>query len=235
VKRKKKPPLKLNIEHPIISIIASGNSVNKLTDSDIDYIYSNTYTIGFNYAPCRFKKLNQVFYIDTRVKKYLDSIKGDLEKSNTKVTTPHNRKLLDVYEKKYISRPSGGDIVFMKYNLSITTLLRMLEMEFPNKKYVIFGLDLYADGDTLKWYDNYIDADLDRLGEKPNGMEYLSSGLRRHSHPERGYENTAKELDKIIRGGIGPAKGNTFFNANLDSKYERFKKVDWKEFIETNR
>lgn len=236
MKRKKNNnPLKLNIDHSVISIIASGNSVNDLTDSDIDYICSNTYSIGLNYAPCRFKELSQVFYIDTRVRKYLDSIKSFLRKSKTKITTPHNRKLLEVYERKHISKQQGGDIVFQKYNLSLTTLLRMLEIEYPDKKYIIFGLDLYSDGSTLKWYDNYIDSDLDRIGEIPNGMATQSSGLRRHSHPERGYVNTAKEIDQIIRGGIGPAKGNTFFNANLDSKYERFKKVDWKEFIETNR
>ena len=105
----------------------------------LDYICSNSYTIGFNYASCRFKNLNQVFYIDTRVKKYLDTIKGQLKKSNTRVTTHHNRKLLDVYKKKYISAERGGDIVFMKYNLSITTLLRMLESYYPRKKFLIFG------------------------------------------------------------------------------------------------
>ena len=77
---KKKPPLKLNIKESVISIIASGNSVSKLTNNDINYISSNTYTVGFNYSPCKFKNLNQVFYIDNRVKNYLDTIKGDLIK-----------------------------------------------------------------------------------------------------------------------------------------------------------
>ena len=232
---KKKNPLKLNIKDPVISIIASGTSVNDLSDSDINYICSNTYTIGINYTSCRFKNLDLIFYIDTRVKNYLDTIKNDLIESDTRVTTTKNKKLLDVYKGKNISAERGGEIVFIKYNLSITTLLRMLELYYPNKKFLIFGLDLYVGEDkTLKWYDSYIENDiLDRVGKKPQG-DLVGGVLRRHSHPERGYANTAKELDQILRGGSGPTKGNLFFNANLDSKYERFKKVDWRKFIETN-
>ena len=237
---------KLNIKEPIISIIASGNSINQLSDSDIDYICSNTYSIGFNYSPCRFKKLSQVFYIDTRVKRYLDSIKGDLIKSGTRVTTEKNKRLVDVYygtgkgknicADKDDKRGKPREIFIQRYNLSITTLLRMLETYYPKKKFLIFGLDLCVGEDNvLKWYDKYIESDIvDRVGQLPKN-DLLSSGLRRHSHPETGYQNTAKELDQIVRGGCGPTKGNLFFNANPDSKYERFKKVDWKQFIETNK
>tara|TARA_Y100000356_G_C11206896_1_gene261039 strand:- start:99 stop:827 length:729 start_codon:yes stop_codon:yes gene_type:complete len=232
INRQESSHISLDINKSIISIFASGTSVNTLSDNDIDYICSNTYTVGLNYASCKLKKLNQIFYIDKKVKDYLTQ-----HSSNAIITTLFDRFLKEPFKNKYITDENAPEIFVngspwirvRKYNLSIITILRMFREYYPDKKCLIFGLDLY-NTDILKWYDKYIDEG--RIVEERDKFNMSKSKVNKKTYPEIEYNRTTKELDKIKDA---PLMGNLIFNANPDSKYEGFEKVEWKEFIETNK
>ena len=86
-------------------------------------------------------------------------------------------------------------------------------MYFPEKEVLVFGLDLYFDTpDNVKWYDSVTDFDRKKRGLAPMDRKLKACAL---------------QLDRYIK------RPEQFLNANPDSNYNGFQKVDWKRYIQT--
>ena len=214
----------VEIKNNTVSIIASGTSVDELSDTDLEYIKSNSLMFGINYSVVRFNP-DVLIWADHEPAQYLNQFYKDHKKETLLLGNAHSVMGNDRFSSlvgtafwrnvDYWWTPKG-----MLKNLSLTWLLQLLNIYFPpDIRILLFGVDLYG---AEKWYDSYIAFDkAKKLLDKPkkdDSVAITSKDLRR----------TQVYLKELLRAGRIPEH---IYNCNPTSKLEVFEKRLFKELI----
>lgn len=205
------------IKEDYVSVFASGNSVLTYTKEELDLIKEKTYMIGINYC-VTYLRPHMLFWSDKNVTDFLiphysqNPIQETLvsrEPAFNSSNPAHNEFKNRVhywFDKNTNQLPGNYTIVWI-----LSLLTRFLP---PNKKIMVFGLDMKIDENDkekkLKWYDRFTQHDR-RVRGSYNAKLKLSE--------------CAQQLDQFIIN-----HGN-IVNCNLDSGYLKFKKEDWKTIL----
>lgn len=197
----------LHIPHPFIALFGSGNSVHGITQGEFECIKAHAFAITLNYAPIHLNgHLNM--WSDRKVSDFLalyykDQPKRGLFLAQEGRTSPAFRGKVDYWFSCKEENLQG--------NYTIVWSLQLLKKYFPNKKILLFGVDMYAD-DTgpTKWYDKYTDYDFKKRGRNYRAMDKLNQ--------------CAEQLRRIV-----PNKN--VYNCNPHSRLTYFEKKDWKELF----
>jgi len=203
----------LKIEKDYISIIASGNSVSKITDLELQDIHSKSFVIGINYAPSRFygkNVLDLLIFSDKKVSDWLHTFYADKEKDVLFLCRPNG---VNPGNRSIKSRVDYWFNEKNKYpgNYTIVWLLQMIQQIFPKKKILLFGLDMtFKETNQSKWYDGFTSFDRDKRG--------------------RNYP-TQKKLDQCGTQISQHVKKENIYNCNLNSGFNHFEKKDYKEIL----
>lgn len=199
------------IEHDYISVFGSGTSINNMSDDEIDAIRSNSFMITMNYAPIKLTgHLNM--WSDKKVTAFLQdhyekSPKNCLFLARDKSMVTNKISLFKKVDYWFNERQEK-----IKGNYTIVWLLQMLERHFPQKKVLIFGMDMAViDDRRAKWYDDHTDYDYRKRG-RVNTARKLNI--------------CADQLDRYVK------RTDMFVNCNVDSNYNGFEKKNWKEALE---
>jgi hypothetical protein len=204
----------LHISQPLITVFCSGNSINDIPQEDIDYIKSKSFLITVNYAPIKIKG-NLNIHSDKKVtdflKKYFKETGGKqglLLLSRERAFNNQNQVFKNSIDYWFDEKKEH-----LIGNYTVVWLFQLLERTYPDKKIMVFGLDMYINNDTAKWYDSVTSFDRDRRGAKYPVQIKLNQ--------------CAKQLNANIKNK------DLFINCNPNSGYDSFKKVDnWKELYE---
>lgn len=195
-----------------IAIFASGLSILKFSFKKIHKIKKEATTIFLNYAPCYFTKneMDYFFWSDKKVSRWLDHYKIKKECSwITRKLSFVNKEPKNIYDKVDYLFDSN-----LRGNYTIIYLLQLLQKNFPNKKILLFGIDMYYNGENVKWYDKIIKEkynDWDRKGKKVSSFN-------------KKLEQCADQFKYI--------KNKNIFNCNMNSNLTYFPKKRWSNIIQ---
>jgi hypothetical protein len=157
----------LNITKPIISIFASGLSINSLSLQQIEDIHNNSYTFFLNYAPCKFddRHIDCLMWSDKCVTKWLDEYYKEKPKYTllTRQTAFHPTIKYNI--KDWINHWFYLPEERLKGRYTLVWLLQLLQLYYPNIPIYLYGHDCNGNG---KWYDEYIQTDIIKRGNNFN-------------------------------------------------------------------
>ena len=197
----------LHIAHPFIALFGSGNSIHHITDEDFERIKAHAFVITLNYAPLRLKgHLNM--WSDRQVSEFFE---------NHYASQP--KDCLFLAQEGRVGEKLKGKVDYwfnrqkenLHGNYTIVWALQLLKKYFPDKKILLFGVDLYADGNNqAKWYDQFTDYDKSR-----RGVNYQA---------EQKLQQCGSEIAQFVR------KENVY-NCNPDSRLQHFEKKDWRDLF----
>jgi len=204
----------LTISQPCITVFCSGNSINDISEEDIEYIKSKSFLITVNYAPVKITGHMNI-HSDKKVSDFLQKHfsenggKQGLLLTREKAFTQQNQTFKNDIDYWFDERREG-----LIGNYTVVWLLELLEKYFSDKKCFIFGLDMNApDNENAKWYDSSTSFDRDKRGAKYPVQQKLNQ--------------CATHIDKHVKNK------ELFTNCNPNSGYNGFKKIDnWKEVYE---
>ena len=196
-----------------IVYFASGNSILDIPEEDLKKICYNRYVITTNYGFEYFLKKEIIPNLNIHSDKKVTNFINDFLSKN-----PKNFKILsraNAFNSENVSCTKFVDYWFdenehrLGGNYTAYWLLAMLERFFPDKKVYVFGIDLYFLNDNnKKFYDSFTSWDKDRR---------VNSNLRHLDESGRNFDMLKKK--------------EMFFNCNMQSKYQGFKKIDYKTII----
>ncbi|MGD1848725.1 MAG: hypothetical protein ACFB10_25320 [Salibacteraceae bacterium] len=200
----------LQIEQPVVSIFASGNSIHDLSKEELEFIRSRSFTVTLNYAPIR---------LDSHLNVWSDKLVTEWMETHYQ-NRPKDRLFLvrDTAFAGYTStlKPEV-DYWFslradqLKGNYTIVWLLQLMERFFSKHRFLVFGLDFYTENtDQAKWYDQFTDHD--REGRNRQSIE-------------RKLNRCISQLDHFV------SNKTLFFNCNPKSRYPSFQMANWKEVL----
>lgn len=214
----------IEVKNNTVSIVASGTSVNALSDADLDYIKSNSLMFGINYSVARFNP-DVLIWADHEPAHYLKQFYKSHEKEtlllgSTHSVTENERFGSLVGTAFWQSVDYWWTTKGMLKNLTLTWLLQLLHLHFPSDiRILLFGVDLYG---TEKWYDSYMNFDkAKKLLDKPKKDDEVAIS-------RKDLRRTQVYLKELLRAGRIPEK---IYNCNLKSKLEVFEKLPFKELI----
>jgi len=207
-----KPLTCLKIDQKFISIFASGNSINDLTEEDISFIKEKSFLITVNYAPQKI-----IGHMNIHSDKIVSNFLSDLYRSKKKDTLLLSRMKAFTNNKDNFLKDSI-DYWFdeksenLKGNYTLVWLLQLMEKHFSDKKILVFGLDLMPQGDIAKWYDQHTDFDKNKRGPK---------------YPvQRKLDQCSQQIDKFLN------KKEIFINCSPITRYENFEKnTNYREIL----
>ena len=201
----------LLIEEPFISVFASGNSITELSQSDIKVIKEGSFLITVNYAPVKITG-HMNMWSDIHVTNWLNELYKVKEKDNLFLTRERAIKNINIPIYDKVDYWFNDKKENLKGNYTIVWLLQLLQKYFPDKKVLIFGLDMESvSADRAKWYDDHIDFD-----KLHRGKSYVI---------QHKLNQCARQLDTYI------GKNSSLINCNLKSQYGGFIKRDWREIL----
>ncbi len=198
------------IKESVISVFGSGNSINNMPSSEVEQIKQHSFMITMNYAPI--KLVGHVnMWSDKKVSTWLNDFYAKRDKNNIFLARERafRNSNLPLYGKVDYwfdekREKLGG-------NYTIVWLLQLLEKYFPQKKVLVFGLDMQViDNKRSKWYDDHTDYDRAKRG---------------NVRIERKLNLCANQMDRYLRNK------EMFINCTKDSMYEGFTKSTWQTII----
>ena len=196
-----------SIHQPYIALFGSGNSIHDISQTEFAWIKANAFVITLNYAPIHLKgHLN--IWSDRKVSDFLEAHylshpKNCLFWAQENRTTSAFSKKVDFWFNRKKEKLQG--------NYTIVWALQLLKKYFPEKKILLFGVDLYTDDqDQAKWYDRYTDYDKEKRGGNYRIFQKLNQ--------------CGQQLSRFV-------SPENVFNCNPESRLNHFEKVDWKVFL----
>ena len=195
------------IDKPVISVFASGDSILEMPYEEIQEIKNHTYSISLNYG-FQYIKPDMNIHSDIRVTEYI----GKFFQTDIKTfkilsreeafnrTVDQYKPLVDYWFKTH---------EFTRGNYTIIWLLGLLRHHFPNTKVLLFGVDFYI-SKNLKYYDTYTNYDK------------LKRGV--------GYKAQVK-LDQCKVFMTKHTLSDNFINCNLKSGLDIYKKDNWRNYV----
>lgn len=203
----------MNIQNDFISIFSSGHSIEQMTIEEIQKIKSKSYTIFLNYAMVKYtpKEVDALFWSD---KKVTDWIIDNKEKHKNiylmgRNTAFKNNNPKHTKFKNEVHYIWDSSTLYGKF--SIVWLLKLLQRKYPNKKILLFGVDLHhVENKNGKWYDNYTSYDYIQRKENYDINNKL--------------DNCKNQLIKYI-------DTKNVYNCNLNSALTHFQKKEWKKIL----
>ena len=207
-----------------ISIMASGTSINELTDKELDFIKKNSLMIGINYSVVRFNP-DVLIWSDNEPAHFLNQFYKSNKKETILLGSVHSVKENHQFN-SLIGTEFWQNVDYwwttkgMLKNLTLTWLLQLIHDYFPpNIKVLLFGVDLYG---TEKWYDSYMSFDKAKklLGKSKKDDEVGITG--------KDLDRTQFFLNELLRLGKIPSN---IYNCNPKSKLDLFEKVSYKEML----
>ena len=209
----------LKIEQKYVSVFASGLSIEEMSKEDIQHITKNTFTVTMNYGPVKIPTNLNAWttrgisnWVYDHYKITNNEKNNTIKKNGTLFLAKNPGLAIDFsFEKERQQGTLHPDVGF-----TLAKVLSLFDINFPNKKVLIFGLDMdFKEQNHAKWYDSIISIDKKvRHGRDPN--------LRDPMHP---INRCGKMLDNCIKNR------EMFFNCNPNSKYEGFQKTNWKGLL----
>lgn len=212
------------VKNNTVSIVASGTSVNELTDKELTYIKSRSLMFGINYSVVRFNP-HVLIWADHEPAQYLSQFYKSNKKKTLLLGSVHSVKGNERFG-SLIGSPFWQSVDYwwtpegMLKNLTLTWLLQLLHIHFPpDIRVLLFGVDLYG---TEKWYDSYIGFDkakkLLENPEKEDSVAITGKDLQR----------TQLYMEELL--SVGKIPGN-IYNCNPGSKLELFEKVPFRKIL----
>ena len=206
----KKHISELEIPNQYISVFGSGNSINDLTEREIEEIKSYSFLITMNYAPIKVKAhLNM--WSDKRVTDWMNQHYQDREKD-----------MLFLARDRAFRRDNGpvqGMVDFwfnenrdrLQGRYTMVWLMQLLEKHFPDKRVMVFGLDMKTISNTrAKWYDDHMDYD-----RQKRGRSIMDSKLRQ----------CADQINRHVKNK------DMFINCTPESGYDGFQRIPWRKAV----
>ena len=129
----------LKIDLPYIALFGSGNSILDIPDEEFEAIKAHTFVITLNYAPVRLKgHLN--IWSDRKVSDYLENYYSKQPKdcqflARKGRTSNEFKKKIDYWFDPKDEKLNG--------HFTIIWALQLLRKYFPEKKILLFGVDMY--------------------------------------------------------------------------------------------
>ncbi len=201
----------LCIDDAHISIFGSGNSINDISEKEIMEIKNKSFLITLNYAPVKISG-HMNMWSDKHVSDWMNNYYRNKEKTTlflARERSMRNEKLPLFHLVDYWFNEKSERL---KGNYTIVWLLQLLEKYFPDKKVLLFGLDMNGiSNDRAKWYDDHLDFDKLHRGKTFKIQHKLNQ--------------CARQLDNYIR------QKDKFINCNLNSHYNGFERKHWKELL----
>jgi hypothetical protein len=201
----------LEIEQSYISVFGSGHSIGSIAEEEIEKIKQHSFLITMNYAPVNITG-HMNMWSDKHVSVWMDEWQRNKKKNM--LFFAREKGLLG----KQIAIKDSVDYLFdekkekLQGNYTIVWLCQMLERYFPDKKVLVFGLDMKGiSSKRAKWYDDHIT--FDRL-KRGHGFKI-----------DKKLQQCAMQLDRHVKNK------EQFINCNPDSRYDGFQKQDWKAIL----
>lgn len=197
----------LNIPQPFIALFGSGSSVHNISAETFALIKANAFVITLNYAPIRLHG-HMNMWSDRKVSDFLAAHYSEHPKDclflvRTQRSAAGLKNKVDYW---FDQRKEG-----LRGNYTIVWALQLLQKYFPEKKILLFGVDMSTLGEKeAKWYDRYTAFDRNKRGVRYNAQLKL--------------EQCARQIEQYCRPtGV--------FNCNLQSRLAYFPKKDWRELM----
>ncbi len=181
-----------------------------MPDEDFAQIKAQAFVVTLNYAPIRLRgHLN--LWSDRRVSQFLEQYYASRPKD-----------CLFLVQENRTSRAFRPKVDFwfdrkkenLQGNYTIVWALQLLRKYFPEKKILLFGVDLYAsDTEQAKWYDRFTDYD-----RKKRGTQYQ-------------LHQKLNQCGEQIALYVPP---QNIYNCNPRSHLQHFEKKNWREVLGLN-
>ncbi len=202
----------LKIDPDVISVFASGSSILKIPKRDIRKIYQESYCIWLNFAPVIFNKfIDCLMWMDWKVSVWIDKFYNDNDVTIPKLWT----RDMAFYKQRKLKIKSLINCWFddesdylEKTNLTFVKCLLELSKHFPDKKILLFGLDLKGE----KWYSQFLKKGDDNWKHKKDQKIDL--------------EDCQRDF-KLL-------KNKNIINCTANSPCKYFKKRKWQNYIKYN-
>jgi hypothetical protein len=211
---------RLSIPHDVITIIASGDSADKLTEQQFEYLKEKTFVITMNYAPVKFIGHANI-WSDTKVTEFLRDIYSRKEKDHVFISRREAFRPGDEWKDFHAKVDYWFSTEKLKCHYTLSWLFQLLQLYFPKKYVAVFGLDLKPIddmNDIKKFYDRYTLHDANRRGKGfplQKKLDAFQSELIRLIEQEDSFRRWT----------------NNVMNINPDSNCILFKKISWDALV----
>jgi len=203
---------KLETDREFIALIGSGLSILDMPDEEFHELKRHAYIIHTNYAFCRFgpAEMDMLVWYDQKVSRWIESHL----KEGVSLWTNQASLMAGVAPKlaqrvDYWLESGRGSFTLLQALINLQKFL-------PNKKVLLFGVDMKANPDdaaNVKWYDHY--------------MEYDKASRNHALYPaERAFKSFGKEFRIFVQP-------HNIVNCNLDSGLDHFPKMIWQEAVKS--
>jgi hypothetical protein len=212
---------KLQISQNTITVLASGDSVNKMSPEQFEYLKKTTYIITMNYSPCKFighaNIWSDIKVTDFLRQHYMNKEKDHLFISRQEAFRAGTNEWADFHKKidYFFSTAS------MKGHYTLGWIFQLLYQYFPQKQVIVFGLDLKEidnANDIKKWYDRIIKNDQIGRGKNFPLQKKLDAFQQEVIQMKTTIPGFDQWCDRVL-------------NCNMESNAILFRKVDWESIV----
>lgn len=188
-----------------VAVFASGPSLLRMDIEEVRAVKEKCFTVFLNYAMSRFgpEEMDVLAFGDWRVSRWMAN--GNL-KSGVKLLATWSA-FQDCQPKDILGKVDAW-IESSRGNFTLTNVLHDLRKMVPDRRIILFGVDMKVEPEAVKWYDLYTDAD---------------RKMRRETDHTRCFEAQRRELALV--------DGKMVWNCNPDSALDVFEKAEWRDVV----
>jgi hypothetical protein len=225
---------KIHIINKYVTIFASGMSIMKVSQEDLEILKQNSYVITTNY-PLSLKEPgfspHMHMWSDYKTSRFMEEYHSDKDKSciwasRVDAFAPAQKHYNIRYKVDYWFHKNKEGQQKVEYNLrgnfTFYWALQLIRLFVPKAIILVFGLDGYVPEDSrcedgqpfVKWYDNFIDHDRKDVlfKRREEALERFVDKIEEHFKIDKHY------FDNV-------------YNCNLQSRIRYMKKMDYKEVL----
>ena len=191
-----------------VAVFASGPSLLKMEDWEVRAVKEKCFTVFLNYAMSRFgpDEMDVLAFGDWKVSRWLSE--GNLKPGISLWVTESAFQGGEPGIIRMVAERSGAWIKSSRGNFTLTNVLHDLRDMVPDRRIILFGVDMKVEPEAVKWYDNYTDED---------------KKARKTSDHTMCFEAQTRELALVDKKMV--------WNCNSDSALDVFEKAEWRDVV----
>ena len=189
-----------------VAVFASGPSLLRMGTEEVRAVKEKCFTVFMNYAMSRFgqEEMDVLAFGDWAVSRWMAN--GNLKPGVRLLTT---WSAFQDCQPKDILKKVDAWIESSRGNFTLTNVLHDLRAMAPDRRILLFGVDMKVEPDVVKWYDAYTDEDRRMRGK-----------VQDHA---RCFEAQRRKLALV--------DGRMVWNCNMDSALDVFEKAEWRNVV----